>query len=59
MKRLEAECPKLATWLTENERQQHDQLTSLPNRLLAKYLKIWRGLQWRLFDRRAIRIADQ
>jgi hypothetical protein len=58
LKRLEKERPGLATWLASTEQQTvvdhkwHDVA-------LAKSLKIWRGLQWRLFEQRVIRIRGE
>lgn len=55
--RLRHEAPELAAWFAKAE--------GLPAvgggvliRLAAKWLKIWRGMQWRLFEWRIIRIVD-
>ena len=60
--RLTHEVPELATWLASAEAHLTPRLgnqhTKTVYRLAAKWLKVWRGLQWRLFERRVVRIAD-
>jgi hypothetical protein len=59
VKRLEAETPELAMWLAREQARPHENRGPHHVTLFAKWLKVWRGLQWRLFDRRAIRILDE
>ncbi len=56
--RLADECPHLADWLAKEDQRTGDSTIRLANAVFAKALRVWRGFQWRLFERRAIRIAD-
>jgi hypothetical protein len=56
LERLARESPRLAAWLATAEEPlpKHNFLSSNA----ARWLKTWRGLQWRLYARRVIRMTD-
>ena len=57
--RLRSEVPRLADWLVTAEDQAVSPRPPWHIDAFAKWLKIWRGLQWRLFERRVIRCVDE
>jgi hypothetical protein len=59
LQRLKVEVPWLAEWMQTVEKQAGGPSHGWHIALFAKWLKIWRGLQWRIFQRRVIRCIDE